>query len=99
MKVTVPVPVPALNVPSFVQLAFTSRLRLALKLSVPLIVMFWQVAVLTSTVTVAPPAIVTSSVAVGATPPTHVVPKLQLPPAAVDVIVANGFEEVTNGSL
>ena len=38
------------------------------------------------TVTVAPGTITTLSVEIGATPPTHEVPKFQVPPAAVDVI-------------
>src|SRR5262249_378185 len=47
-----------------------------------------QVAVVRSIVTVAVLAMVTSSAAVGTTPPTHVPGALQFPPAAVEVMLA-----------
>ena len=83
----VTVPVPALRVPSFVQSPFISRLILALNERVPLIVILLHVEA-ASTVTVDVFTMITSFVAVGRIPPTHVAVELQLPPAAVEEICA-----------
>jgi hypothetical protein len=59
------------------------------KVTLPFIVSVRHVAAAaTGTVTVAPEAIVTSSLAPGITPPTHVLPTFQAPPAPVELIAA-----------
>jgi hypothetical protein len=58
-----------------------------------------QAALFTSTVTVEPPTIVTLSPAPGTTPPTHVVVALQLPPAAVELILAASTNEANDISI
>ena len=91
LKVTEPVP--EVNVPSFTQFPLTSKFILLPKLRVPpaFTFMLAQVAVLISTVTVLPLAMLISSTEVGTILPTHVAGTLHNPPVAVDVIVANKF--------
>ena len=72
------------------------RLNEPVKASVPSIVMFLQESVLSFIETVAVLTIVTSSVAVGKTPPTQVVLALQSPPEAVELICPSTPKETNN---
>jgi hypothetical protein len=58
-----------------------------------------QAALFTSTVTVELPTMVTLSALPGTTPPTHVAVELQLPPAAVELILAASTIEANDISI
>ena len=79
-------PVEIVTVPETVNETFALVLKTNVPLVPPPTVSELQEVVI-SAVTVEPSAIITSSPAAGATPPTHVVVALQLPPVAVEVMV------------
>jgi hypothetical protein len=93
-------------VPPTVTAPETVSTELLLKDRVPValfVVMFTikvaQAALFTLTVTVELPTMVTLSALPGTTPPTHVVVRLQLPPAAVELILAASTNEANDISI
>ena len=87
---------PTLTLPETVSCGLLpENVRFPVPLLVPEIVKLKQAAFVTSTVTVAPVSIITSSADDGTTDPTQVLVALQLPPVEVEVIVAANMPILT----